>query len=158
MAYVKCHYCNKKINKNIAFAMPYGKKTRHYCKEHIGKVPPKEEMYNLVYEIFGRKVLNTILYKELDEVASVHGYQKMTAFMEENRAYLEQMMGKSFSSEYAQIRYFSAILKNSLTDFVARKPEPVIKKEIEVDLDVVTSKYKQKKQTQGMDSLLDDLL
>lgn len=158
MAYVTCHYCKKKINKNIAFAMPCGKKTRYYCKEHIGKVPPKEEMYNLVYEIFGRKVLNTILYKELDEIASVHTYEKMTAYMEENRAYLEQMMSKTFSTEYAQIRYFSAILKNSLTDFVVRQPEPIIKKEIEVDFDMSANKYKAKKQRKGMDNLLDDLL
>lgn len=158
MAKVTCKCCSEKIDKKIAIGVPHGKTTWYYCPEHVGQKSPKEKMYDLIYEIFGRKVLHTVLYKEMDEIASVHTYDKITSFMEENKTLLEQLMYRSYSSEFAQIRYFSSVLKNGLHDFKMRQPEPVIKKEIEVDFDMSTNKYKAKKQRKGIDSLLDDLL
>ena len=59
-------------------------------------------------------------------------------------------MGKDFSSEYAKIRYFSAILKNSLTDY-----KPKVKVEIDWQKPVETykSNYKQKVVRVGFDDL-----
>jgi hypothetical protein len=158
MAKVTCHYCKEKIDKKDAIGLPYGKKTRYYCPNHVGKQPPKEAMYDLVYEIFGCKVLNTILYKEFDEIARIHTYEKMIIYLQDNKQYLEQVMNKEFSSEYAQIRYFASILKNNLTDFVVQQPKSVIKKVVEADLDISANKYKATKQRRGMDDLLNDLI
>lgn len=158
MAKVTCHYCKKKIDKKIAVGIKEGKRTKNYCPEHVGMKSPKDQMYDLVFEIFGRKVLNTVIYKELDEIASVHTYEKMISYMEENKSYLEQMVHKGFSSEFAQIRYFSAILKNSLTDFTAKKPEPIVKKEVEIEVDISANRYKSKKKRTGMNDLLKELL
>ena len=157
MAKVKCAACGEAIDKKIAMGIPAGKRTKYYCPEHVGMKSPKEEMYDMVFEIFGRKVLNTVLYKELDEIAKVHTYQKMTEYMKENKEYLEKCIYKEFVNEYAQIRYFAAILKNSLTDFVVKKPEVIIQKDIDFCMDVPVNNYKAKKKRKGMDSLLDDL-
>ena len=158
MAKVTCRCCGEKIDKKIAVGVPHGKTTWNYCPEHVGQKSSKEKMYDLIYEIFGRRVLNTILYKELDQVASVYSYEIITAFIEENKSFLEQLMYRSYSSEFAQIRYFSSVIKNGLHDFKMKQPEPIIKKEIEVGFDVPANKYKTKKPRKGIDNLLDDLL
>ena len=44
-------------------------------------------------------------------------YKAMHFFLKENEAYLHNVMQKEFNSEYSEIRYFTAILKNNLTDF-----------------------------------------
>lgn len=158
MSKVKCRCCGKSIDKKIAVGVPHNKQTWYYCIEHVGQKSPKDKMYDLVFEIFDRKVLNTILYKELDSIANLYTYEKMTAYIQENRSYLEQVMNKDFSSEYAQIRYFAAILKNSLSDYVVKKVEPVIKKNVHFDADMMVNNYKQKQQRKGIDDLLNDLL
>ena len=158
MAYVTCYYCKKKINKNIAVGIKEGKKTKNYCPEHVGMKPLKDQMYDLINEVFGRIVLNTALYKEMDQILQVHSCEKVIKYIKDNKDYLEQCMYKEFMNEFAQIRYFAAILKNSLNDFVIKKPEPVIKKEIEIDMDISTNRYKTKKKRTGLDSLLEDLL
>lgn len=158
MAKVTCKCCSEKIDKKIAIGVPHGKTTWYYCPEHVGQKSPKEKMYDLIYEIFGRKVLNTVLYKEMDEIASIHTYEKMTTYMEENKEYLIQIMEKDFRSEYFQIRYLSAVLKNSLFDYQVKEPTPVIQKASELEFDMTEINYKAKKQRKGMDDLLDEIL
>ena len=89
-------------------------------------------------------------------MAKVHGWEKMIAFLDENKDYLEHVVRKDFASEFAKIRYFSAVFKNSLHDFRMKKPE--VKKEINVDIDISVNKYKKKEERKGMDDLLNDLL
>ena len=159
MAKVTCRACGKKIDKKIAVAVPRGKTTWNYCPAHVGMKSPKDQMYDLVFEIFGRTVTHTVLFKELDAIAKIYTYEKITAYLEENKEYLEDVIyGKSYSSEFAQIRYFSAIIKNSIHEFEIKDFKPVIKKEVEIEMDISTSKYKNKKKRTGMDSLLEDLL
>ena len=56
--------------------------------------------------------------------------------------YLSNLMqNKSFQSEYAQIRYFTAILKNNLTDFKYEKKERI---NIKVDIDMPEYVFKRK--------------
>ena len=56
------------------------------------------------------------------------------------------MQNKSFQSEYAQIRYFAAILKNSLSDFKYEKKEK-INKEVEIDMPSCNFKRRLAKKT-----------
>ena len=158
MAQVTCYYCKKKINKNIAVEVKDGRRAKNYCPEHVGMKPIKDQMYDMVYEIFGRKVLNTILYKEMDEIAKVYSYEKMLAYMKDHRADFENAMLKPFQNEFCEIRYFTALFKNGLHDYKAKEPELEIKKEVEIDLNISADKYKAKKKKTGMDSLLEGLL
>ncbi len=157
MAQVTCYYCKKKINKNIAVEVKDGKRAKNYCPEHVGMKPIKDQMYDMVYEIFGRKVLNTILYKEMDEIAKVYSYEKILAYMKDHRTDFENAMLKPFQNEFCEIRYFTALFKNGLHDYKMKEPEVVIKKDIDFGMDVPVNNYKAKKKRKGMDSLLDDL-
>ena len=56
------------------------------------------------------------------------------------------MQNKSFKNEYAQIRYFSAILKNSLTDFEYEK-KVKSNKVVEIDMPEYTFKRKPSKRS-----------
>ena len=157
MAKVKCKCCGASIDKKVAIGIPHNKVTWYYCANHVGQKSPREKVYDIIFEIFGRQILNTVIYKELDPIIKEYGAEKMIAYLEENKTYLEQCMSKNFSSEYASIRYISAIIRNNIHDFTPHKSEP-IRKSVEIDFDVAPTKYKQKQQRTGMDALLDDIL
>ena len=148
----KCKYCGKSIDTDNAFKVIVGKTNRYYCNENeyniIHKTQQvKDDTFNLVHDIFGRKVTNTILYKEINELSIIYEYEKIGAYLNENKNYLTNLMqNKSFQSEYAQIRYFAAILKNSLADFHYEKKEK-INKEVEVDIPLCNFKRKPSKKT-----------
>jgi len=133
----KCKYCGKNIDTNNAYKIIVGKTNRYYCNEEeyniIHKAQQiKDDTYNLIYKIFGRKITNTILYKEVNELSGIYSYEKIEAYLSQNIEYLSNLMqNKSFQSEYAQIRYFAAILKNNLSDFKYEKKEKT-SKEIEI--------------------------
>lgn len=134
---VKCRICGNKVERTEAYKVVVNNKNNYYCKESeykdwISKKEIKDDTYKLIYDIFDRKVTNTILFKEIGELSNVYTYEKILAYLRENEMYLCNVMKKEFSSEYAQIRYFTAILKNSLTDFKYQREIP--KKNIETDI------------------------
>lgn len=143
----KCRYCGKSIDTNNAYKIVSGKTNRYYCNEEeyniIHKAQQiKDDTYNLIYEIFGRKITNTILYKEINELSSVYSFEKIEAYLSKNKEYLSNIMqNKTFQNEYAQIRYFSAILKNNLTDFKYEKNEKINKN---IEIDMPSYKFKRK--------------
>lgn len=147
MGKAKCKYCGKSIDTKVAYKVAVGKTNRYFCnKEEYDIVYKaqkiKNDTYDLIFEIFGRKVTNTILYKEVNELSSVYLYEKIKAYLEQNMTYLSNLMqNKSFQSEYAQIRYFTAILKNNLTDFKYEKKERI---NIKVDIDMPEYVFKRK--------------
>ena len=154
---VKCRFCSRQIEKDIAYAVKHGKVNYYYCNyEHSIAKSPRDIFYDKAMDVFGRTT-NTVFYKEFDEIAKVHGFEKMTAYLEENKGYLEKVMAKDFFNEFGRCRYFSAIFKNNLADYIMKKPEPV-KVVSNVDIDFTGSKYKKKEEKKGMDSLLDELL
>ena len=134
---VKCRICNKKSDRTEAYKVVVNGKNQYYCnkseyEEWKLKQEIKDNTYNLIYDIFGRKITNTILFKEVGELSSIYTYEKIFAYLTENKNYLSRVMEKDFTSEYAQIRYFTAILKNSLSDFTYVKEQKI--KEIEIDI------------------------
>jgi hypothetical protein len=135
----KCKYCGKSIDTKTAYKVIVGKSNRYYCNaeeyEIVHKVQQiKDDTYNLIYEIFGRTITNTVLYKEVNELSSVYEYEKIRGYLLGNKNYLSNVMqNKQFQSEYAQIRYFAAILKNNLASFHFVIKEPA-NKEVEVDM------------------------
>ena len=159
MTYVKCGFCSNKIKKENAYVLKGKKRNKYFCnEEHSVSKTPKGLFYGRLFSVFG-KTTNTIMYKEFDEISKVHGWDKMSSYLEANRSYLNKCMNKDFTSEYAKIRYISAIFKNSLGDFREPKKDVVVKKSVVQDCVFVPVKRKEKKEENlGMDALLDELL
>ena len=67
---VKCRYCDNKIDRKDAFKVVVDGKNIYYCNEaeyltvlHDRKI--RDDTYECINEIFGYKVINTALFKEL---------------------------------------------------------------------------------------------
>lgn len=83
----------------------------------------KTEIYNLISDIFGYRVINTAMIRELAEISKAFDDETIESYLYDNEEYLSRLMRKDFRSEYGKIRYFSAVLKNNLADYSAtRKP------------------------------------
>lgn len=158
MVKVKCQYCGKEIDKKESYAVKKGKRNKYYCNfEHSIAKKPRDIFYDKAFEVFG-KTTNTIFFKEFDEIAKTHGFEKMSYYIEDNKDSLNYFINKDFSSEYARIRYFAAIFKNNLGDYKIKKQEPVIKKESHIDMDIHSTRHKKKDVRKGIDDILDELL
>lgn len=158
MVKVKCQYCGKEIDKKEAYAVKKGKRNKYYCNfEHSIAKKPRDIFYEKSFEVFG-KTTNTIFFKEFDEIAKIHGFEKMSSYIDENKESLAYFMNKDFSSEYARIRYFATIFKNNLGDYEVKKPKPIIKKEASVDMTVNSIKYKKRNVRKGINDVLDELI
>lgn len=123
----------------------------YYCseqehKEYLKAKTVRDNTYNLINDIFGRKVINTILFKEINEISNTYPYQHIYSYLIENQQYLSRVISKDFKSEYAQIRYFTAILKNSLSDY--KEKEPDIKRNVSDE--IITMKYRQQKKRRSL--------
>lgn len=134
---VKCRICGNKIDRNDAYNVVINGKNNYYCSKFEydpwkEKKDIKNKTYELINDIFERKVTNTVLFKEIGDLADIYTYEKIRNYLIANETYLSTVMRKSFFSEYAQIRYFDAILKNSLVDFCEEVKE--YKKEIEIEV------------------------
>lgn len=148
---VKCKICGNKVDRLQAYKVVVNGRNNYYCneteyKQWIYEKEIKDNTYLLIYDIFGRKVTNTILFKEVNDLANIYTYKKIFAYLKENEQYLNHVMQKSFTNEYAQIRYFSAILKNSMNDFKYHQ-EPIK----EIDIDMPECKFSRKKQRRTLE-------
>ena len=127
---VKCRACGAKIDRATAYKVVTGKVNQYYCnlaeftdwQQAKKKVSDnKDRLYQLVNEVFGYNVTNSILYKEMQEVAIKYDYSLLSQYITENKAYLSKSMAKDFVSEYAQIRYFMAIIRNNMASFILKQ-------------------------------------
>lgn len=119
----KCKACGKEIDRKTAYKIIEKEKNLYYCSEEEYKKVMKmkkaiEDTHLLICDIFGYQVLHTVLNKEWNAWREITNDTMILRYLKENKAKLsEAMQRKSFASEYASIRYFSAILKNNLKDF-----------------------------------------
>lgn len=119
---VKCKACSNKIDRDTAFKLVVKGKNNYYCNvEEYEKIKFENEsrfkVIDMCFEIVG-KTTNTTLMKEITEIAKVHGYGKLRNYMEDNLIELDATISSgSFVHEYAKIRYFMAIVKNSIGDY-----------------------------------------
>lgn len=147
---VKCRLCSKKVDRNEAFKVIVGGKNVYYCNESeyqnvLHEKEVRHDTYECINQIFGYKVLNSALYKEINLLLEVYSYDCVLGYLTENKQYLTNILEKDFSSEYAKIRYFSAILKNNMADFKMKQPE--IPKDVEIDIPVIKYKRKNKRRS-----------
>lgn len=148
---VKCKICGNKVDRTEAYKVVVNEKNQYYCnkneyEEWKSKQVVKDNTYNLIYDIFGRKITNTVLFKEVGELATIYTYEKILAYLTENKNYLSNVMEKDFVSEYAQIRYFTAILKNSLSDFTYIKEQKIKR----VEIDIPNGKFNRKQRKKSL--------
>lgn len=148
----KCRCCGKELKKDEAFKVVVGKKNTYYCNEAeylpiLQKRQDKDDIYLLINEIFGYKVMNSALFKEISLLHEVYEYSHILAYIKENIEDIKIYMDKDFTSEYAKIRYFAAILKNNLRDFAPKEPEGPKEVEVEVDMPIINYKRKKKRRS-----------
>lgn len=130
---VKCRKCGKEIDRIIAYKVVVGKSNHYFCSkaeydEMEKSKQKKADVYELINEIFGYKVINKALFKEIGEILEANSIDILLGYLTANKGMLSSKLNKDFSSEFARIRYFSAIIKNSINDYrtrLKRQNEPV---------------------------------
>ena len=144
---VICRYCKSKIEKKDALQIPGEKYNTYYCNqecyskanaekkakeiERLAKKQEKEEnkqkridpVYEEIADIFGYRIANSALFKEMKLWRDICDDTKILAYLQEHRDRIKSAMERASSSEYARIRYVSAILKNSLADYNVKNIE-----------------------------------
>ena len=160
MAKAKCKICGSELDTKIAYKITdKNGKNKYFCsqsefeKEEERKkkiAEDKDKVYRLICDIMGaQEIVNTALYKEWAEWSKVATNSKIAKYLEENKAYLTSAIKRLSSTEYAKIRYLSAVLKNSLKDYtpkVVEQPKPVV---------VVEETYETKYKPKNRQALLD---
>lgn len=149
---VTCQICRKKIERDTAYKRVVGKVNKYYCSEQEWQAEEdkkkkeaedKDKVYCLICDIMGEKeILNTALWKEKAIWNKAFSDEIIAKYLQENKDYLTSAITRLDSSEFAKIRYLSAILKNSLRDFKPKvqekeKPKVVVEEQYE-------TKYKPK--------------
>lgn len=159
---VTCQICKKKIEKDTAYKRVVGKANKYFCSEQEWRseedkkkkvAEDKDKVYYLICDMFGYQIQNTQFFAEWTLWNKLQSNEIIYKYLRENEDYLQEICDRSFDSEYQKIRYFSAILKNSLRDFkpkvvVVEKPKVVIEEHYE-------TKYKPKVR-QSLEDLEED--
>ena len=140
---VTCKYCKAKIEKKDAFQVHGEKYNTYYCNKecYSNAIAKKEEaqkikaasgekkqrkidpIYEEIADIFGYRIQNSALFAEMKLWRGICDDAKILAYLQENRDRIKSAMERASSSEYARIRYVSAILKNSLADYSVKNIE-----------------------------------
>ena len=141
---VTCQICKKKIEKDTAYKRVVGKANKYFCSEQEWQseenkkkkvAEDKDKVYYLICDMFGYQIQNTQFFAEWTLWNKLQSNEIIYKYLRENEDYLQEICDRSFNSEYQKIRYFSAVLKNSLRDFrpkveVVEKPKVVVEETI----------------------------
>lgn len=127
MARAKCQICKTPLDTNTAYKITdKNGKNKYFCSqdefeaEEARKKKAKEDkdkVYRLICDLFGYEIQNTQLFAEWNLWNKLKSNEIIYKYLVENKEYLQQICNKPFEGEYQRIRYFSAVLKNSLRDF-----------------------------------------
>ena len=140
MARCKCKICGTQLNTTEAYKVTDKKGTnRYYCSasefeaEEARKkkaAEDKDRVYYLICDILGEKeIINTALWAEKKIWNKAFSDEIIAKYLAEHRDYLISAVSKLSGTEYAKIRYVSAVLKNSLRDFkpkIEEQPKPKV--------------------------------
>ena len=160
MAVPKCQICKKELNAKTAYKITdKNGKNKYYCSESEFKVDEarrkkaeedKDRVYRLLCDIMGvSAIINTSLWKEKMEWNKAFSDEFIAKYLQEKKEHLASAVARISGTEYAKIRYLSAILKNSLRDFkpkaeIVERPKVVVEEQYE-------TKYKPKARAALMD-------
>lgn len=146
----KCKYCGKPVITTEGYKVVAGGRNTYYCNEQeYKKIVTLSQVRNNVLAICA-EVLNNptdgVISKELNEWLTMADITKISAYLTEYKAYLiEQIDRKTFNSYYGKVRYFSAIVKNSLP--VYKMPQPDIEKDLTEICEVKPYTYSRKRKS-----------
>jgi hypothetical protein len=154
MARCKCKICGTQLNTTEAYKITdKNGKNKYYCSASEFEIEEarkkkiaedKDKVYRLICDILGEKeVLNTALWKEKALWNKAFSDEIIAKYLAEHKDYLTLAVSKLSGTEYAKIRYVSAVLKNSLRDFKP-KVEVVEKPRVVVTEEHYETKYKPK--------------
>lgn len=127
---VKCKCCGNKIERESAYKVITDKGNKYYCSKAEYEAMQKEKVdkdaiYAEIVDIFGYKIQNSALFKEWKCWNELASNEKILSYIQENKDYIKGAVGRINGTEYARVRYVSAILKNSLVDYkVETREEP----------------------------------
>lgn len=128
----KCRACSTELDTTTAFKLiehdTNGKEKRFYfCdrdeyleyeEEKRKAWDNKEKFYKLFCDILGVSgITNTALWKEKAEINKVFSDDIIIGYLEANKEWITNTVGRLDGNIYGKIRYISTILKNSLEDF-----------------------------------------
>ena len=143
MARAKCQICKTPLDTNTAYKITdKNGKNRYFCSESEYEAEEarkkkakedKDKVYRLICDLFGYEVQNTQLFAEWNLWNKLKSNEIIYKYLVENKEYLQQICNKPFEGEYQKIRYFSAVLKNSLRDF---KPKVEVDKKSQVKVEI----------------------
>lgn len=144
MARAKCKICGSALDTKDAFKITdKNGKNKYFCseseyeKEEARKkkaAEDKDKVYSLICDMFGYEIINTQFFAEWVLWNKLKTNEIIYKYLRENEDYLQQICNRSFNSEYQKIRYFSAVLKNSLRDYKP-KVEVVEVPKVKVEID-----------------------
>lgn len=177
---VVCKYCKAKVEKADALQIPGEKYNTYYCNqecydkanaekkakeiERLAKKQEKEEnkqkridpVYEEIADIFGYRIANSALFKEMKLWRGICDDSKILAYLQEHKIYIKNKLEQLDSSEYSRIRYVSAILKNSLADY--KRTVRVEPEKINVDCEIYEPSFSTRKKRRGLNALEDEVV
>ena len=154
---VKCKCCGNKIERESAYKVITDKGNKYYCSKAEYEAMQKEKVdkdaiYAEIVDIFGYKIQNSALFKEWKCWNELASNEKILSYIQEKKDYIKGAVGRINGTEYARVRYVSAILKNSLVDYKVesrKEPEPVQKSVIDDDYIMPINKKKKVERRKG---------
>ena len=164
MAKAKCKICGSTLDTKDAYKVTdKNGKNKYFCSqseydtEEARKkkaAEDKERVYNLICDMFGYEIINTQFFAEWTLWNKLKSNEIIYKYLRENEDYLQQICDRSFETEYQRIRYFSAVLKNSLRDFKPKQETEIEKHEKQIEITGVgTVNYKPRETRRGLDFL-----
>ena len=160
MAKAKCKICGAELDTKTAYKVTdKNGKNKYFCsasefeaeEERKKKAQEdKDKVYRLICDIMGEKeIISTALFKEWQVWNKVADNAKIAKYLAENKDYLSSVIARLGSSEYARIRYLSAIIRNKIKAFVPKTIEVAPPKV------VVEEHYETKYKPKARQALLD---
>lgn len=155
MGRAKCKICKAPLDISTAYkVVDKNGKNSYFCsqaefeaeEERKRKVKEdKDKVYRLICDMFGYEIQNTQFFAEWTLWNKLKSNDIIYKYLRDNEEYLQQICDRSFDNEYQRIRYFSAVLKNSLRDYKPKVEEKVVEKKIDTtfyDISDVVNKPK----------------
>jgi hypothetical protein len=144
MARAKCKICGNTLDTKDAYKVTdKNGKNKYFCNQSEYEAEEarkkkaaedKDKVYRLICDILGeQEIINTILFKEWQVWLKVADNEKIGNYLEENRDYLTSVIARLNSSEFARIRYLSAIIKDKIKGFVPKVEVEVPRVKVEID-------------------------
>ena len=128
--YAKCKVCGAKLDTKIAYKVVRKNKNEYYCNEqeyleHVKATALSKNIIELSCDICGGDWLYPLVTKEINIIKTPTNAQQMYDYLKYNKEYImTQLCRKSFSTDYALVRYFIAIVRNNYPKFVVKPEAP----------------------------------